>query len=393
VLGNGYDTVNMTLHEDASLTLELLVVLAVAKTVATALTFGSGGAGGLFLPSLMVGALLGGAFGNRIHTWFPHHTAEQGAYALVGMGAILAGTTHAPITAIMMIFEQTNSYQIVLPLMFVCIVSHFTARAFQGKSLHDEALLRRGITLPKGPEENVMQTMHVADIMHDEQPAVNHSVPFATVVERFLKEPYNNLYVIDGHGKFLGAIRLHSMKEMLSQGEALQTVVAHDLIDDTFTFATPDENLAGTMEKFWQQNSERLPVVNNATDRILIGWMSKRDLLGVYSQEILRKRQLLGHFVVNDDGEKRDVFVELPEGFGLRSVELPASCDGKTLAELAPRSRYGVHVLACKRRDPVTGHEVVELPEAQTRFATGARIVVIGPDAAIANFIAALATR
>lgn len=391
VLGNGYDTVNMTLHEDASLTLDMLLMLAVAKTVATALTFGSGGAGGLFLPSLMVGALLGGAFGNRIHGWFPAYTAEPGAYALVGMGAILAGTTHAPITAIMMIFEQTNSYQIVLPLMFVCIVSHFTTRLFGGKSLHDEALLRRGIQLPKGPEGSVMETMRVADVMHDDRPAVNHSVPFPAVVERFLKEPYNNLYVIDGHGKFVGAIRLHSMKEMLTQGDALQSVIAHDLVDDSFPFVTPDDTLAVTMDKFWKQNSERLPVVDNPTDRQLVGWISKRDLFGVYSQEILRKRQLLGHFVVAEDGEKQDVFVELPEGFGLRNIEVPASCHGLTLAELAPRSKYGVHVLACKRRDPLTGHEVVELPEPQTKFLTGERITVIGPDDAIAKFTAALA--
>lgn len=391
VLGNGYDTVNMTLHEDASLTLAILLILAVAKTVATALTFGSGGAGGLFLPSLMVGALLGGAFGNRIHGWFPAYTAEPGAYALVGMGAILAGTTHAPITAIMMIFEQTNSYQIVLPLMFVCIVSHFTTRLFGGKSLHDEALLRRGIQLPKGPEGSVMETMRVADVMHDDRPAVNHSVPFRTVVERFLKEPYNNLYVIDGHGKFVGAIRLHSMKEMLTQGDALQSVIAHDLVDDSFPFVTPDDTLAVTMDKFWKQNSERLPVVDNPTDRQLVGWISKRDLFGVYSQEILRKRQLLGHFVVAEDGEKQDVFVELPEGFGLRNIEVPANCNGLTLAELAPRSKYGVHVLACKRRDPLTGHEVVELPEPQTKFLTGERIIVIGPDDAIAKFTAALA--
>jgi chloride channel protein, CIC family len=87
-----------------------------------------GGAGGLFTPSLMVGALLGGSFGYGVHWLFPHVTAGSGAYALVGMGGVLAGTTHAPLTAIMMIFEQTNNYQIVLPLMFVCIVSNFTAR-------------------------------------------------------------------------------------------------------------------------------------------------------------------------------------------------------------------------------------------------------------------------
>ena len=391
VFGNGYDAVNMVLHDDVSLPFKMLLILLVAKLLATALTFGSGGAGGLFMPSLMIGALLGGAFGHRIHIWFPAHTAEQGAYALVGMGAIVAGTTHAPITAIMMIFEQTNSYQIVLPLMFVCIISHFTTRLLGGKSIHDEALFRRGVKLPRGPEGSVMQSLCVADVMHDDVTAVNHSVPFASVVERFLKEPYNFLYVTDGHGKFLGAIRLHALKEMLSQGEALQTVVAHDLLDDTFEVVIPEDNLADTMEKFWRQNCERLPVINNVTDRKLIGWMSKRDIIGVYSQEILRKRQVLGHFVVQDQDEKRDMFVELPEGFELRTVELPAQCVGQTLAQLAPRSGFGVHVLAIKRRDPLTGLDAIELPGPQMQLREGDRLAVIGQGDNIARFVAALA--
>ena len=390
VFGNGYDSVNMVLHEDLSPPFQLLLILLVAKLVATSLTFGGGGAGGLFMPSLMIGALLGGAFGHQVHSLFPAHTAEQGAYALVGMGAIVAGTTHAPITAIMMIFEQTNSYQIVLPLMFVCIVSHFTTRLLGGKSIHDEALFRRGVKLPSGPEEGVMQSLCVADVMHDDVTAINHSVPFPGVVERFLKEPYNFLYVTDGHGKFLGAIRLHALKEMLNQGDALQSVVAHDLLDDSFEVVTPKDNLADTMEKFWRQNCERLPVVNNLTDRKLVGWMSKRDLIGVYSQEILRKRQLLGHFVVQDADEKRDMFVELPEGFELRTVELPAQCIGRTLAQLAPRSGFGVHVLAVKRRDARTGKDIVALPEPQTQLQAGDRLAVIGKGDGIARFVAVL---
>jgi len=391
VFGNGYDPVNMVLHEDVSLPFKLLLILLVAKMLATVLTFGSGGAGGLFMPSLMIGALLGGAFGHRIHLWFPAHTAEQGAYALVGMGAIVAGTTHAPITAIMMIFEQTNSYQIVLPLMFVCVISHLTVRLFGARSLDEEALRRRGVKLPRGAEGGVMQSLSVADVMHDDVTAVNHSVPFNSVVERFLKEPYNFLYVTDGHGKFLGAIRLHALKEMLNQGDALQTVIAHDLLDDTFEVVTPEDKLADTMEKFWRQNCERLPVVNNLTDRKLVGWMSKRDIIGVYSQEILRKRQLLGHFVVQDEAEKRDMFVELPEGFELRTVELPEQCVGQTLAQLAPRSSFGVHVLAIKQRDPLTGKDSVELPGPQTQLREGDRLAVIGQGDAIARFIAALA--
>jgi chloride channel protein, CIC family len=391
VFGNGFEVVNLTLREQ--LPVKLLLILLGAKMVASALSFGSGAAGGLFTPSLMVGALLGGVFGFGVHSLFPHVTADYGAYALVGMGGVLAGMTHAPLMAIMMVFEQTDSYQIVLPLMFVCVVSHFTVlRVLRAGSMEEESLRRRGVTLPRGPEGSVMQTLRVADVMHEDVSSVNHSAPFPLVVERFLKEPYNHLYVTDSTGKFIGAIRLHALKEMLHQSDALNSVIAHDLVDGTFPVVTPAQKLAETMDLFWEQNCERLPVVNNVTDRRLIGWMSKRDLIGVYSQEILRKRQLLSHFVVTEGDERRDVFVELPEGFEVRTIEVPPQLAGKTLAELAPRSKFGVHVLALKRRDPLTGREVVEMPNPQTRFEHDNRLVVIGTFEGIAQLIAALAT-
>ncbi len=389
VFGNGYEVVNLALHEQFPW--QLLLLLPAAKLVATALTFGSGGAGGLFMPSLVIGGLVGGAFGYVVHEWFPHSTAEYGAYALVGMGGIVAGTTHAPITAIMMIFEQTDNYQIVLPLMFVCIVSHATARVLGGRSLNDEALRRRGVVLPRGPEAGIMQTIRVADVMHDDVEAVTEATPFAQVVDYFLKRPRKNLYVVDAGGRYVGTIRLHSIKDVLHEGQTLGMVVARDLVDEQFPYLRPDEKLADTMDRFWREDAERLPVINNPTDRRLIGWMSKRDLIGVYSQEILRKRQLLAHFVMRDGDQRRDVFVELPEGFELRTVEIPVHQAARTLAQLAPRSTYGVHVLVLKRRDPATGCETVQLPAPNTQLLAGDRLVVIGEFHKIAQFMAALA--
>lgn len=390
VFGNGFETVNLTLREQ--MPIKLLLVLVPIKIIASSLTFGSGGGGGLFTPSLMVGALLGGSFGYGVHLLFPHVTAEHGAYALVGMGGVLAGMSHAPLTAIMMIFEQTNNYQIVLPLMFVCIVSHFTTRLFKSGSLEEEALRRRGIALPTGLEAGVMQSLRVEDIMHDDVHAISHSLPFALVVEQFLKEPFANIYVVNSTGMFLGAIRLHSMKDVLHQTEALTSVIADDLVDGSFQFVTPRQNLADAMDIFWRENSERLPVINNPTDRKLIGWISKRDLLGVYSQEIMRKQQRLARFIVREGDETRDAFVELPEGFEVRTIEVPPHREGRTLSELAPRAGYGVHVLIIKRRDPVTGRTVAEMPGAATRLNAGDDLVVIGKYLGVAQFMATLAT-
>jgi chloride channel protein, CIC family len=383
VFGNGFEAVNQTLGQQFPL--KLLLILLPIKILASSLTFGAGGAGGLFTPSLMVGALLGGVFGYGAHALFPGITAGHGAYALVGMAGLLAGTTHAPLTAIMMIFEQTNNYQIVLPLMFVAVISHFTVRLLRGRSLDEESFRRRGIVLPRDPEESIMQSVHVADVMHTDVTAISQTTPFRTIVAQFLKEPYNHLYVTDETGKFLGAIRLHAIKEMLSQQETLTTVIARDLVDDTFDFVTPDQRLADTMDKFWSETSERLPVLDSQAHRKLIAWISKRDLIGIYSQEILKKRQLLGRFRVKTGDEARDVFVELPEGFQIETITIPATYAGRTLGQLALRSKYNLHVLQIKHRHAVTGQMTATLPSADLPLNPDDQLIVIGPTDGLAR--------
>lgn len=390
VFGNGYEAVNLALREQ--MPLFLLVSLLVMKVAAVALTFGSGGAGGLFTPSMMVGALVGAVFGYGVHAAFPHISAEYGAYALVGMGGVLAGMTHAPLTAIMMVFEQTNSYQIVLPLMFVCVISHVTIRLLKGNSMEEESLRRRGIKLPSGVEEGVMQSLSVSDVLHEDVESVRGTAPFTEVVERFLKSPSNYLYVSNDADRFIGAIQLHSLKAVLHQGENLSMVIAQDLVDDTFGFVTPDMRLADTMEGFWSRQCERLPVVNNVDDRRLIGWISKRDLIGVYNQEILKKRQLLSRFSFADGDSRKDVFVELPEGFRMQSLIVPARYAGRTLRELGLRKAYNVQVLQISHRDPSSGSTTMEMPGPDSRIQAEDRLIVIGTVVDIARLMCDLET-
>jgi CBS domain-containing protein len=250
-------------------------------------------------------------------------------------------------------------------------------RLLKSRSVEEESLRRNGVVLPRGPEASVMQSLRVADAMHDDVLAVNDSAPFPAVVERFLKEPYNNLYVVDGHGAFVGAIRLHALKEMLQQSDSLTTVVADDLVDKAFEFVTPDQKLADTMDVFWRQNSERLPVVENA---------SKRDLIGVYNQEILQKRPLLSRFVATTHGGEREGFIELPRDYELRTIIVPPSFAGRTLDELGLRSRLGIHVLLIKDRDLQSGDETIIMPDPQSVLKTGERLVVLGTEQAFAGF-------
>ena len=389
VYGNGYESVNLVLHE--RLPLYLLVALPLAKLVATAITRGSGGAGGLFTPTLMMGALIGGAFGYVVHAWFPAHTAEYGAYALVGMGAVLAGTTHAPIMAILMIFEQTDSYSIILPLMLVCIISNMVARKLKSESIHLDALRRAGVALPPGPEAGLMKSLRVANVMHDDVEAVNQRDPFNRVVEYFLRTPRNFLYVIDDTGRFVGAIPLHAIKSILSARQAAPAVAIAADLAEPFEVVTPDDPLADAMEKFWRQHSERLPVIENGVSRKLIGWVSQRDLIGIYSQEILKKGQLLVRFDIPDaSGQEHSTFVELPEGLVIRTFTVTPALEGRTIRDLSPRSRFGVHILHIARQDPFRRKQRVELPGPGSVLHTHDRLVAIGPREGIEGFLRSL---
>jgi CIC family chloride channel protein len=390
VFGNGYETVNLALHE--ALPLWLLLVLPVAKLAATAITRASGGSGGVFTPTLMLGALVGGAFGHVVHGLFPAHTAEYGAYALVGMGAVLAGTTHAPIMAIIMIFEQTNSYSIILPLMFTCTVSNLMARRMKSESLHLDTLRRRGIVLPTGPEAAVMGSLRVADVMHDDVDSVDERAPMSLIIDHFLRTPRNYLYVTGDDARFLGAVPLHAIKDVLATGRSLDIVLAADLVEP-FEAVSGDDYLADVMDKFWRQNSHRLPVLSGDGSGRLIGWMSQRDLIGVYSQEVLQKGQRLARFTVrNDAGREHGQYVELPEGFEIRTFVVPPALHGGTVAEVVPRSTSGIYVLQIRRYDPFRRRQPSELPGPDSILRAHDRIVVIGSDAGMERMRRILAT-
>jgi CIC family chloride channel protein len=162
--GIGYETIEMVL--EGKIVWYLLIVLVAAKMLATAITLGAGGSGGIFAPSLFIGAVLGGAFGYGLELLFPPAIAiRSGAYALVGMGAIVAGVTQAPITAIIIIFELTGDYQIMLPLMISCVISSLITSKIKRNSIYTEKLSRRGINLHLGVEAKIMESTRVQELM------------------------------------------------------------------------------------------------------------------------------------------------------------------------------------------------------------------------------------
>jgi CIC family chloride channel protein len=270
VWGNGDSAVSAILS--SNLVWPALLTLLAFKLLATAATVGSGAVGGVFTPTLLVGGIMGGLCGIPVHEAFPHSTALPNAYALVGMGAMLAATTLAPLMAILIVFEMTLDYDIVLPLMLACVTAYTAARAQGAKSIYAGALP----AMPP-PQAGQLDTLLVRELMRADPPRIDENARFQTVVETFAKHRHHNLYVVGRDGRFRGVIPLHEIKAFLNDPELGKLVIAQDVLREEFPSVRPDSTLRETLQRFEGHSGERLPVVD--VDRVLVGSISKSDLL------------------------------------------------------------------------------------------------------------------
>lgn len=272
VCGNGYSVVVGILN--GQYLWPALLLLVASKWLATAASFGSGAPGGVFTPSLFMGASCGFLFGTAVHMVWPVAGVDARAFALVGMGAFLAAVSHAPVMAIIMLFEMTLSYDILLPLMLCSVVAYFTARSLENLSLYSESLKRKAAAEPRSLD---WRGDSVQSLMREDPPRLSPEASFAEVARRFVASRVNHLYVVDENGRFLGVVSLHDIKSHLNDPHIAGLVRARDLLREDFHRLAPDQNLGAALGQFQGVNAERLPVVDDAG--VLVGSLAKTDML------------------------------------------------------------------------------------------------------------------
>ena len=376
VFGNGYDTTNDLLREE--LPLQLIVVLPALKLIATALTAGSGGSGGLFTPTLFIGSALGYTYGAWCHEAFPLTTSTPGAYALVGMGAMVGGTTQVPLSAIMIIFELTGDYQIILPLMVACTGAVVTSRLLHRESIYTEALVERGVRLGGRMEELVMDMIQVRDLMRASAAPVNELETVTVVLKRMLEEGRKELFVVGEDGRLSGSITLGDLADPMRNPDAAQVLRAKDVMYTDLPVLTENDRLSEAIGRWSQVSRDRLPVVDSLETRRLVGELSAGDIMALYSQEVLHKEARLARFDKPRAGARPETtFVELPGEYVVALVTLPASFPGMTLRELGARQRFGVNIIELKRRMP-GGQERRIIPDPSTDLKAGDGLIVVG---------------
>ncbi len=270
VCGNGYSVV-VEIITGKILWVTILGVFA-CKWLATMASFGSGAPGGVFTPSLFMGAGAGLLFGTAMHHVWPAAAPDPRAFALVGMGAFLSAASHAPVMAVIMLFEMTMSYDIILPLLLCSVIAYYTAKGLQGASLYSDSLKRKAAAAP----DPVLDEGRVADLMRPNPPVIAPAARFAEIARMFLNVRVNNLYVVED-GKFLGVVSLHDIKPYLGEPDLAELVIARDILREDFPRIAPDQPLTEALAGFLGIVAERLPVVE--TDGLLRGSLAKSDLL------------------------------------------------------------------------------------------------------------------
>jgi len=370
LLGVGYETINEALH--GNLALWFLLLLIPAKVLATSLTLGSGGSGGVFAPSLFLGASTGGVIGILFHTYFPTLTADPGAYALVGMGAVVGAATQAPITAILIIFELTNNYHIIIPLMFSCIISTLITTNIKKESIYTQKLKLKGINLTEGREENILKAIPVSHVMANPVTYFNNTVNLETICDVALKSPQHVFPVVDETMAYHGFFSMKELKSVLfDKGELANLIIAEDVVEGKQ--AVPlDANVHEAMEILGNYGLEEIPVTDG--DK-LAGLVAAKQILDIYQME-LHKRELA--MAVASKKKFSDLTGGLYVGGGYRMDEfgVPKDMVGKSLQESDFRSCYGIEIILIRPNGNGSKKEIIPRPDYV--FRKGDRILVMG---------------
>jgi chloride channel protein, CIC family len=294
VCGNGYSVTNRLLHGeflDQAQPLLWLAGLLAAKLVATAITVGAGTVGGVFTPTMFVGAGTGALFGVALHQfggWA--EGVPTGAFVLVGMGAVLAATTRSPLLAMILIFELSLDYSLVPPLMLACVVSILVASPLHKESVYTEHLRVKGLALSRDTSRaGAIMEQTVGDLMHAPVPPVRENTPFQDIANRFLTDSNNFLPVVDAGQRLLGVVALQDLKEFLNSHQDLKAVIAYDIMRPPPRCLTPHQRLLDALPTVLASELRNVPVVNNPGENRLVGAVIRAEMLAIFSEAFAAK--------------------------------------------------------------------------------------------------------
>jgi CBS domain-containing protein len=300
------------------------------------------------------------------------------------MAAITAGTSHAPISAIMILFEMTGNYDLILPLMIASIIASLLSRKLHPHSIYLDPLHRKGLVLSRRPAEAALAELPVKNLVREDHEQLRPSDGFNLVVDRFLSTRRQRLFVVHPDGRLLGEVSIHDIKHILDEARGIPGIVVHDLMRPSTIMAREDDRLDRAIQAFSESDHERIPVVDVAGR--YRGFLAKRDVLSLYARELQGQKVLTTTFISGPPGDGAEQKVELPHDYVVRVVAIPPSLAGRSLEEAAFPQKYGVRVIEIRR--PTSNPELV-IPHAASVLEAGDRLIVLGTTAEVRAFLEA----
>ena len=325
-LGPGLIGIGLALHGD--LALGMMVMLLFAKILTTSFTLGSGNSGGVFSPLLFMGAMFGGAFGKLANGWWPAVSSPSGAYALVGMSAVFAAAAHAPITAVMIVFEMSGDYRLILPVMLATVISTVISERLRRDSIYTLKLSRQGIHLEQGRDIDVMQAVEVRDAMTLDVDTVSADLSLAELEHAFAESHHHGFPVVDEHGELCSIVTIQDLERAREKGD-LNAMRVRDIATPAPLTVFPDEPVWVALKRLGARDVGRLPVVDRKQPRHLVGIIRRSDIVRAYQRGILRRQEF----------QQRSEQLRLAKLTGKEFVEIEVGKDspaaGKAVKELA----------------------------------------------------------
>jgi len=378
VMGVGYPTIEQIL--DGGLTAaSLLALLSLAKLIATPTSIGGGFLGGVFAPALFIGAALGGAFGATADRLLPFLDAPQSSFAMVGMAAVLAGAVHAPLTAILLLFEMTNDYRIILPLMLAVAASLALSQRLQRDSVYTLGLARKGIRIERGRDVDVLASLRVDEVMQADPAVIAEDDPLAAAVDLLMQSHSHGAPVVDDAGRLVGVLSLQDIDRAQTRArdqDGEQSPAASDLrVGDACTrdllVAYPDEPLDVALRRMSTRDIGRLPVVDRSDEGRLLGLLRRSHIIRAYEAALARRTALRT--------QAQNVRLGAVTGVEVAEIVVAphSACAGQRVADLAWPAQS---VIVTIRR----GSRVI-VPHGGTLLEAGDTLAVIGDAAALAE--------
>jgi chloride channel protein, CIC family len=336
-LSDGYPVINRAMAGEFGLT--TLAALTVTKFVGSSVSLGCGVPGGVFGPIFFIGTMAGGTFQRLSAMLLPHLTGPRGSYSLVGLGAFLAATTHAPLTALFLLFEMTQGYDIALPAMIATVTALVVARAIESESIDTYRLAREGKTLIISQERLALTQIPVSAVMTKEVALVRENTALADLLQVAGETSQSTLPVVSSEGRLSGLIVTRGLLGLLAGGRELGPLVnAYDIAEANCAEVLATENLYSAGQIMEHEGIDELPVVEHRYGGMFLGLVTRQHIV----QALNRVTASVGSIATRDEP------IYWASGYRVTRLEIPPAAAGKTIRELDPRARFSVTVLALR---------------------------------------------